>query len=68
MGFSDPEIQDLKKEAEAKMHELAILFSEHGIERKWKLQDMIFEIDPTSKNISKITPTDWERTKIRSVT
>jgi chromosome segregation ATPase len=40
------------------------VFEEYGIKRGWKEQDMVFDIDEQSKEIKKITPTDWERTKI----
>ncbi|BCX15556.1 MAG: hypothetical protein KatS3mg097_448 [Candidatus Parcubacteria bacterium] len=63
-GFSDEDIENLKRQAEIMMVELQQRFEEAGIIRGWKLKDMIFDIDFENKKIRKIIPTDWERTKI----
>lgn len=63
-GFSNEDIQILIQRGEEQMNELKKRFEEVGIIRSWKLKDMIFDIDFKNKKINKITPTDWERTKI----
>lgn len=63
-GYSDEDIEDLKKQAEGQMAELQSQFEEAGIIRGWKLKDMVFDIDVEGKWVRKIIPTDWERTKI----
>ncbi len=63
-GYSDEDIEDLKEQAEKQMEEMKKKFAEMGIMRKWKLNDMVFDIDIKNKRIRKITPTDWERTEI----
>lgn len=63
-GYSDEDIEDLKRQAEEKMAELQRQFEEAGIMRGWKLKDMVFDIDVERKKVRQITPTDWERTKI----
>ena len=66
-GYTDEDIENLKKQAEQKMEELKQKFEEAGIHRGWKLKDMIFDIDFENKKIKKITPVDWERTKIDQI-
>jgi len=63
-GYSDEDIENLKRQAETMMVELQQRFEEAGIIRGWKLKDMIFDIDIENKKINKIVPVDWERTKI----
>lgn len=63
-GFSNEDIENLKRQAETMMVELQQIFEEAGIIRGWKLKDMIFDIDFENKKIKGIIPTDWERTKI----
>jgi len=63
-GYTDEDIESLKKQAEDRMNELKEDFEKAGIKRGWKLKDLIFDIDIENKKILKITPTDWERTKI----
>jgi hypothetical protein len=65
-GFMDGDLQQLKKEAEEMMFVLEKQFTEKGIERKWKLSDMVVDIDLNTKKIQSMVPTDWERTKIKS--
>ena len=65
--LSVEEVCGLQQEAESKMEELRTEFLRCGIERKFKLSDMIFDIDfdnPDGPKITKVTPVDWERTKI----
>lgn len=64
MGFSRKDTEKLEQEAIDKMGLLAKKFDEVGIVRKWKISDMIFDIDFDNKTIRSITPVDWERTKI----
>ena len=63
-GYSSEDIENLKRQAEEQMAELQRQFDEAGIVRGWKLKDMVFDIDVEGKKVRKITPTDWERTKI----
>lgn len=63
-GYTDEDIGTLKRQAEEQMLALQTRFEEAGIERGWKLKDMIFNIDIEGKTILGITPVDWERTKI----
>ena len=42
------------------------MYGTQGIIRKWKLKDMVLDVDFESKKVVGITPTDWERTKINS--
>lgn len=64
VGYSDEDIKDLKSQAEEQMAELQSQFEKAGIIRGWKLKDMVFDVDVEGKRVRKITPTDWERTKI----
>ncbi len=66
-GYSDEDIEGLKRQAEKQMCELKNRFEEAGIIRSWKLKDMVFDIDVENKRIRKIIPTDWERTKIDQI-
>lgn len=63
-GMSETDIENWQQKARDKMQALGDVFEEYGIHRGWKEQDMIFDIDEQTKEIKKITPTDWERTKI----
>ncbi|MST04376.1 MAG: hypothetical protein EXS49_02315 [Candidatus Pacebacteria bacterium] len=63
-GYLPGEIETLKRQAGEQMAELKDRFDEAGIIRKWKLSDIIFDVDIEAKKIRKITPVDWERTKI----
>lgn len=63
-GYSNDDIETLKTQAEKQMEELRKKFEKAGINRTWKLKDMIFDIDIDNKTIRSIVPTDWERTKI----
>ena len=63
-GYSNGDIENLKRQAEEQMAKLQRQFEEVGIMRGWKLKDMVFDIDVEGKKVRKITPTDWERTKI----
>ena len=63
-GYSDEDIEDLKRQAQERMEKLRQRFEAAGIERGWKLKDMVFDIDIERRRIINIIPTDWERTKI----
>ena len=63
-GYTDEDIESLKQQAEERMVALQAKFEEAGIQRGWKLKDMIFDIDIENKTIRSVTPVDWERTKI----
>jgi len=64
LGYSEEDMQDLKEQAEEQMSRLEFQFKDAGIIRGWKLKDMIFDIDLKNKKVNKITPIDWERTKV----
>lgn len=66
-GYSDEDIEGLRRQAEEKMLELKRRFDDVGIIRGWKLKDMVFDIDVDNKVIRGIVPVDWERTRIDSV-
>lgn len=63
-GYTDEDIESLKRHAEEQMTALQAKFEEAGIHRGWKLKDMIFDIDIEGKTIRGITPVDWGRTRI----
>lgn len=63
-GYTDQDIETLKRQAEEQMSKIQARFEEAGVQRGWKLKDMIFDIDIEGKTIRGITPVDWERTKI----
>ena len=63
-GYTDEDIENLKRQAEERMITLQAKFEEAGIQRGWKLKDMIFDIDIENKTVRGVTPVDWERTKI----
>jgi hypothetical protein len=64
-GFSKMEAKDLMIHAQQAMDDLKKRFDDAGIIRKWKLQDMVFQIDFDNKRVLSVIPTDWERTKIK---
>lgn len=66
-GYSKDDIETLKSQAMAMMEELKERFDTAGIIRNWKFKDMIFDLDIENKKIRSITPTDWERTKIKQI-
>ncbi len=61
-GYSDEDIENLKRQAEVLIGKLKQEFEDAGITRSWKLSDMIFSI--RDDVVVSVTPTDWERTKI----
>jgi hypothetical protein len=63
-GYSSEDIDSLAAQAEEKMELLKVQFEQAGIIRKWKLKDMVLQIDIENKKITAVVPTDWERTKI----
>ena len=63
-GYSNEDIENLKRQSETIMRELQQRFEEAGIVRDWKLKDMIFILDIENKRIRTVVPIDWERTKI----
>ena len=67
-GFSKKEAEDLMVQAERMMNDLKKKFDDAGITRKWKLQDMVFQIDYENKKFLSVVPTDWERTKTKEAT
>ncbi len=58
------EKEHLLNQAQEMMSDLQRRFEEIGLIRKWKLKDMIFDVDLENKIVKSITPTDWERTEI----
>lgn len=63
-GYTDEDMGTLRQQAEGRMAQLQAQFEEAGIQRGWKLKDMIFDIDIENKIVRGIIPVDWERTKI----
>lgn len=64
-GYSAADVDKLLEEAQWQMADLEERFTAAGVLRSWKLKDMVFQIDVENKKIDSLTPTDWERTKIR---
>ncbi|TXH02024.1 MAG: hypothetical protein E6R05_04755 [Candidatus Moraniibacteriota bacterium] len=64
--YSELDKQVLKQDAERAMAELRERFEQAGIKRKWKLTDMVFEVDFENRKVVGIVPVDWERTEITS--
>lgn len=62
--YSPEDIISLLSQAEEKMNELKARFDAAGVIRKWKLKDMVFQIDIENKKLISVVPTDWERTTI----
>jgi len=63
-GFSEEEVMNIKMQAEVIMDELSEKFEVEGIKRNWDLKDMVIEIDFPNKKVIRVTPVDWEKTKI----
>lgn len=57
-AYSEEDKQQLKQDAEQRMSDLQGRFEKMGIKRKWKLADMVFEIDFQQKKVIGITPVD----------
>ncbi|MEO5366319.1 MAG: hypothetical protein H7831_08195 [Magnetococcus sp. WYHC-3] len=62
--ISQEDLEKLLIQAESKIEQLKELFDEVGIIRNWHVKDMVVEIDFETMTITKLTPVDWERTKI----
>lgn len=64
-GFSEEIVRELKKQAEEQMQKVKEELEEAGVDKgRWKLNDMIFDIDIENKRIRNVVPVDWERAKI----
>ncbi len=63
-GFSSEDLKIIETEAEEMLLSLIKVYEESGIIRKWKLRDMIFDLDVENKKLNSLTPVDWERTKL----
>lgn len=63
-GYSKEDLVRLEAEANEMMFSLSKRYEDSGIIRKWKLRDMIFDLDVESKTLKSLTPVDWERTKL----
>ncbi len=64
-GYTQEDEENLKNQVRMEMEALKNQLREQGIIReKWKLQDMVFEIDFEACKVTRVTPVDWERTKI----
>jgi hypothetical protein len=63
-GYTKAEIDGLIDQSKRMMAEMEQKFLAAGVIRSWKLKDMVFDVDIDNKKVLKITPTDWERTKI----
>lgn len=66
-GYTEDEIRALELRANSLMADLQRKFSEAGIERKWKLADMVVDIDLETRRIRSMVPVDWERTVIKPI-
>ncbi len=64
-GYTKEDVEELKEQVKTEMESLKAKLEAEGIVReKWKIQDMIFEIDFEARRVTKVTPVDWERTKL----
>lgn len=64
-GYTKEDIETLKDQVKTIMESLKGELEGVGVIReKWKLQDMVFEIDFAEKKVTRVTPVDWERTKL----
>lgn len=63
-GFSEEEIDSLREEARIQMNQLKEQCKSLGIQRGWKLQDMIFDVDFEGRKLKRLIPVDWERTRM----
>lgn len=63
-GYSAEDLASLETEAQEMMLSLSKRYEDVGIIRKWKLRDMIFDVDVENKKLRSLTPVDWERTKL----
>ncbi len=62
--WTEEEKKQILDDAEREMGRLKKLFEKKGVQRTWKLKDMVFHIDFEKRKLKGLTPTDWERTKI----
>ncbi len=63
--YTSEDIEVLKDQVKTEMEILKDKLKAKGIIReKWKLQDMVFEIDFEQKKVTQVTPVDWERTAL----
>ncbi|MCW1888526.1 MAG: hypothetical protein KIH67_003145 [Candidatus Moranbacteria bacterium] len=63
--YTKEDVEELKSQVQREMELLKNKLEAEGIVReKWKIQDMIFEIDFAERKVTKVTPVDWERTKL----
>ncbi len=58
------DIQQLKKDTEREMANLQKLFLANNLERSWKLNDMVFQVDVVNRRLTGLIPTDFERTRV----
>ena len=64
-NYTEEDVAQLKEQVQREMESLKAKLEAEGIVReKWKIQDMIFEIDFAGRRVTKVTPVDWERTKL----
>ncbi len=63
-GYTAEDLARLEAEANEMMLALSARYEAAGIIRKWKLRDMVFDIDIDQKKLRSMTPVDWERTKL----
>lgn len=57
-------MQSILEQASEQLRQLQQQFEAVGVQRKWELKDMVLDIDMEHKNLRKIVPTDWERTRL----
>ncbi|MCR4275006.1 MAG: hypothetical protein NUW02_03100 [Candidatus Campbellbacteria bacterium] len=63
-GWSAEDIHQLKQDTEREMVDLQNLFLANGLQRSWKANDMIFQIDFVNRRLVRLIPTDFERTRV----
>lgn len=62
--WSVGDINQLKQDTERAMTELENLFLVNGLQRSWKVNDMVFQIDVANRRLARLIPTDFERTRV----
>jgi len=65
-NLTDEDKKNLLSEAEKMVADIAQKYERIGLHRKWKMKDMIFEVDIPNKKVLSVIPTDWEGTEINT--
>lgn len=61
-GYSADDLARIESEANNMMVALSKRYEDAGVIRKWKLRDMVFDLDVPNKKLVSLIPVDWERT------